>query len=76
MRRAVVSIPSNISEGYKRRNRKEYLQFLGVAAGSAAELETQLILMNDLHKINTDIELSLLVEIEKMLSSIQSKLRV
>ena len=38
MRRAAVSIPSNIAEGYKRRNRGEYLQFLGIADASAAEL--------------------------------------
>ncbi len=40
MRRAAISIPSNIAEGYKRKNLKEYIQFLSIAEASAAELET------------------------------------
>ncbi len=40
MRRAAVSIPSNIAEGKKRKTRKDFLQFLRIADGSAAELET------------------------------------
>lgn len=42
IRRAAVSIPSNIAEGYHRNHRPEYIQFLRVSFGSAAELETQL----------------------------------
>lgn len=41
MRRAAVSIPSNISEGYRRRTNADFLNFLHIAFGSAAELETQ-----------------------------------
>lgn len=44
MRRAAVSIPSNIAEGSSRAGTKEFLQFLHIACGSAAELETQLLL--------------------------------
>ena len=44
MRRAAVSIPSNISEGAARNGEKEFVHFLHMALGSAAELETQLII--------------------------------
>jgi len=44
LRRAAISIPSNIAEGYARGFRKEYIYFLHLACGSMAELETQLLL--------------------------------
>lgn len=46
MRRAAVSIPSNIAEGAARQGNKEFLQFLHIAAGSASELATQLVIAN------------------------------
>ena len=52
MRRAVVSIASNIAEGYGREGAKEYIRFLHIACGSAYELETQIILCHDLGYIN------------------------
>lgn len=48
MRRAAVSIPSNIAEGYGRIYDKERINFLSIALGSVSELETQLIISNDL----------------------------
>ena len=48
MRRAAVSIPSNIAEGFNRYHNKEYRQFLFVALGSCAELETQVEVSFDL----------------------------
>ena len=48
MRRTAVSIPSNIAEGFNRYNNKEYRQFLYIALGSCAELETQIELSGDL----------------------------
>ena len=51
MRRAGVSVISNIAEGYSRRGRGEYIQFLSVAYGSLSELETQILLSKDLEYI-------------------------
>ncbi len=51
MRRAAVSIPSNIAEGFNRYHNKEYRQFLYIALGSCAELETQLEISSDLKLI-------------------------
>lgn len=48
IRRAAISIPSNIAEGYGRRSDKEYLQFYSFSYGSALELETQLFIAQKL----------------------------
>lgn len=52
MRRCAISIPSNIAEGFRRYHNKEYKQFLYIALGSAAELETQLIITRKLGYIS------------------------
>ncbi len=68
--RAAISIPSNIAEGYARRSHKEYLQFFAIAYGSALELETQLIIGQQLNLASIDnfrISNALLEEIIKML---------
>ena len=49
MRRCSISIPSNVAEGFKRRHAKEFKQFLNIALGSLAELETQIIIAEELH---------------------------
>lgn len=74
IRRSAVSIPSNIAEGQQRNNTKEYRQFLGVAKGSSAELETQLMLANELYDADTSKVLKELEEIQRMLQSILNKL--
>ena len=48
MRRAAVSIPSNVAEGFNRKHNSEYRQFLYVALGSSAELETHVEIVHDL----------------------------
>jgi four helix bundle protein len=75
MRRSSVSIPSNIAEGYKRRSRGDYMRFLNIADGSAAELETQIILAGELFpKVSMVKAAALLEEVQKMISKILSKL--
>lgn len=77
MRRAAVSIPSNIAEGYGRQTPKSYAQFLTIARGSAFELETQLLLCQKIHHLsseNTNTLISSISEITRMLTSIINKL--
>jgi four helix bundle protein len=54
IRRAAVSIPSNIAEGAARSHDKEFMQFLYIALGSIAELDTQLVISDKLGYIKTD----------------------
>ena len=71
MRRAAVSIPANIAEGYARKHRQEYTQFIRVAFASGAELETHLVIAKRLGYIpqsSYDHIESLLTEIMKMLN--------
>lgn len=73
IRRAVVSIPSNIAEGYERNSDKELLQFLYIARGSKAELETQLEIAEMLGYLNRSQlsnSLLLLDEVGKMLNKL------
>ena len=78
IRRSAVSIPSNIAEGYLRGHKLEYIRFLNIAFGSAAELETQLIIAKELgfgdKKTLKDAEL-LVVEVLKMLNTLISRLK-
>ena len=77
MRRAAVAIPSNIAEGAGRQHTKEFIQFLGIAEGSATELETQLIIaerLQFLEKAEYDEIAALQLEIFKMLRVLIKKL--
>lgn len=76
MRRAVVSIPSNIAEGYERKSKKEYIHFLSVAKGSRAELETQLLIcirQGYLSAEKTDKAFGLSNEVGKILNILINK---
>jgi len=53
MRRAAISIPSNIAEGQGKKSRNEFVRFLNISLGSATELETQLILVQEIYNIDT-----------------------
>ncbi len=73
MRRAAVSIPSNIAEGYGRKSTKSFNQFCSIAYGSALELETQMIISKELELgTNNSFTLSedLLLEVLKMLNKL------
>jgi len=73
MRRAAVSIPSNIAEGQERNTTKDFINYLFIARGSKAELETQLLICVRLRYLNqSQIETAqgLLIEIGKMLNAI------
>ena len=77
LRRAVVSIPSNIAEGYGRNAAKEYARFLNIARGSKHEVETQLLIcvrLQYLKEPDIALAMSLSDEIGKMLNSLISKL--
>jgi four helix bundle protein len=77
MRRAAVSIPSNIAEGQSRHTRKEFIQFLSHAEGSVAELETQVILGVELGFCTleeTEGITSITTELSKMLDSLRRRL--
>ncbi len=55
LQRAGVAIPSNIAEGYLRNHRREYIQFTSIALGSAAEIETQLLICRSVGLGNAQI---------------------
>ncbi|OPC19166.1 four helix bundle protein [Elizabethkingia meningoseptica] len=77
LRRASISIPSNISGGCARRSKTDFIQYLKIARGSVAEVETQIIISHNLKFINQEIyfELSeLIVEISKMLNGLINSL--
>jgi four helix bundle protein len=79
LRRAAVSIASNIAEGYGRSTRGEYLQFLGHARGSNCEIETQLIIATELNFGREDSRKSahdLSQEVGRMLVAMMKRLRL
>ena len=79
MRRAAVSIPSNIAEGYGNGYNKNVVRFLNIALGSTFELEYQVLLSKDLGYLNEEKydELSeIIVEIKKMITGLIKSLNI
>jgi four helix bundle protein len=77
IRRAAVSVPSNIAEGQARRTTGDYVRFVSIAEGSLAELETQLIISIDLGlctAFETGECLGILTEVRKMLNALRRSL--
>jgi len=66
LRRAAVSVPSNLAEGASRNSRGEFRQFIGTARGSLAEVETQLEIARDLGYLPQDVSHTLLAEVDEI----------
>ncbi len=78
IRRAAISIPSNIAEGQGRNSSKEFRQFLSIALGSLAEIETQLIIAKEIGYLSETILPDLLKttdRIRKMVRSLSNSLK-
>ena len=79
LRRASVSIPSNIAEGSSRNSNKDFARFLEIAIGSGYEIETQLLIASDLEFLKLEKLEELLIsldEIIKMTSKFRSTLKI
>ena len=78
IRRAIVSVPSNIAEGYSRLTEKDKLHFLYISSSSLAEVETQWIISSKLGYVN-DLQfqeiLQQIISLQKQISSLQKKIR-
>ena len=70
LRRAAVSIPSNIAEGASRKSDKDFSRFVEIALGSCYEIETQLLISNDLNYLSNQN----LTQIIKMMSKFKTTL--
>ena len=74
--RCAVSIPSNIAEGSGRTTDKEFDYFLNVSLSSSFELETQLILINEIYKLETKELIESINELQKMILGFKRNLKV
>ncbi|SFC36942.1 four helix bundle protein [Parapedobacter composti] len=76
LRRSAVSVPSNIAEGFMRKNTREYIQFIHIAQGSLGELDTQIEIAKRLSYVDdtSDIDM-LIILIKKQLFSLLNVLK-
>ncbi len=65
LRRAAISVPSNIAEGFMRKNTREYIQFIHIAQGSLGELDTQIEIAKRLTYLNDTSAIDMLIELIK-----------
>ncbi len=78
MRRAAVSIPSNIAEGQARRTTRDFMHFLSIARGSLKELETQIIISHRLGYMNATQQSELVdvtEEVSRLISGLNKSLK-
>ena len=76
MRKAAISIPSNIAEGAARTGEREFAHFLSIARGSLSELETQLLIASDLAYIRADDSIFELVDrVSRLLTGLHRSLK-
>lgn len=74
IQRCAVSIPSNIAEGSGGTSDKEFLHFLNIAISSSYELETQLLLVNDLFEIETEEIITKIQSNQRMIGGLKRKI--
>jgi len=70
--RSAVSIPSNIAEGAERNSKQEYIRFIHIAKGSAAELRTQLYIASEIGLLDKAITSKLVKELKQISAMLQS----
>ncbi len=75
MRRCSVSIASNIAEGSGRSTTKDFSRFLDISISSCFELETQLLITNEVYQIDVEQNVNKIVELQKMIRGFQKTLK-
>ena len=76
MRRAAISIPSNIAEGAARSGKKEFSQFLNIARGSLSELETQSLIAVDIGYFKKENEIfTLLDKVSRLITGLHKRVK-
>ena len=75
MTRSAVSISSNIAEGAERDSKQEFIRFLHISKGSAAELRTQVYIAKQIGIINNDLEKELVDELKKISSMLHARIK-
>ena len=72
--RSALSVPSNIAEGAGRNSKKDFQRFLNIATGSSYELETQLLLINKIYNVNTELVIEKVKEVQKMIYALNKSM--